>query len=183
MPSDFEQVGKTCPQPSPPINLMMKEFDGVSVDSTAMLFLFLTPVFAPPLIAALGSLCVLAPRLRSDSIVLRRSGASVAQRRALLVWEAVVVSSTSGLLTLVIALFGVLSTNHVIHGDVFYPGWVSSILWGPFIGIIGVMVLAMLAIKFAIVTTHRQVRQPPRNSRTVRMVESFKQLEGDLCYV
>ena len=162
---------------------MMKEFDGVSVDSTAMLFLFLTPVFAPPLIAALGSLCVLAPRLRSDSIVLRRSGGSVAQRYALLVWEAVVVSSTSGLLTLAIVLFGVLSTNHVLRGDVFYPGWVSSILWGPFIGIIGVMVLAMFAIKFAIITTHRQVRQPPRNSRTVRMVESFKQLEGDLCYV
>lgn len=141
-----------------PINLMMKEFDGASVDGTGMLFLFLTPVFAPPLIAALGSLCIMAPRLRSDSIVLRRSGASVAQRRALLVWEAVVVSSTSGLLTLVIALFGVLSTNHVIHGDVFYPGWVSSILWGPFIGIIGVMALAMFAIKFAIVTTHRKAR-------------------------
>ena len=141
-----------------PINLMMKEFDGVSVDGTGMLFLFLTPVFAPPLIAALGSLCVMAPRLRSDSIVLRRSGASVAQRYALLVWEAVVVSSTSGLVTLAIALFGVLSTNHVIHGDVFYPGWVSSILWGPFIGIIGVMALAMFAIKFAIVTSYRQVR-------------------------
>lgn len=123
--------------------------DGQEVSNLGLTFVLLGPALVPALVSGIGSLCVMAPRTRADLATLARSGASVGQQARALVWEALGVTATVGVLTLFLAVLGTALVGVTTTGSAFPPGWWGSILWVPLAAILALMFAMIAGVKLA----------------------------------
>lgn len=132
-----------------PIKALSAIEEEAGVSDLGMTFMLLAPAMVPALVVGVGSLCVMAPRARSDERTLARAGASIGQRTRALLWEASAVTATVGILTVGLALVGVALTNVTATGSAFPPGWWGSMLWAPLAAILVAMFVLVAGVKLA----------------------------------
>lgn len=119
----------------------------------------LSPVAGPPLVAGLGSVCVMRRRRVVDDRTLRGAGASRRHRAAVVGWEAVCVVVTVAVLTLAVTVAGVATTETALVGRPFPAGWADAVLWFPLGVVLGVMLVLVTLLGLLV---RRDGRRPGR---------------------